>query len=187
MEPVYIETKRLLLRPLLEKDFNQVYLSWLNDPVINEFSQRRPFPYSWEELRSYSDYYLKNPHKGFVLAMTDRDNGTHIGNISLVNIQLIHRCAEIAILIGDKSYWNKGLAAEAIYALTKHAFEEMNLHKLFAGTFNPSFARCVEKLGWKQEGVFRERIWAHGRYHDQLWHGILKCEFTKTDRFELGI
>ena len=175
---VFLAGKRVNLRPLREEDFGEHYLSWLNDPTVNHYSQRRPFPVSWDGMKAYNDYYEKNPQKGFVLAVLDVQNSAkHIGNIALVNIQSVNLCAEIAILIGDKSYWGKGYASESIYLLTKHAFEALNLHKVFAGSFNPAFVRCVEKLGWTKEGEFRERIWANGRYNNQIWMSILKPEF----------
>lgn len=181
---VFIEGARTILRPLAEEDFTPRYLSWLNDPETNAFSQRRPFPVGSGRIRAYNDYYVEHPESGFVLAIIDKEQTCHIGNVSLVNIQPINRCAEIAILIGDTTYWNKGYAAEVIYLVTKHAFEAMNLHRVFAGTFNPAFVRCVEKLGWKREGEFRERIWSQGRYHNQIWLGILRSEFKLIDKFE---
>jgi len=170
---IYLEGKHIFLRPLLEKDFTIDYFKWLNDPFINEFSQRRPFPISFEAMKDYNNYYLKNPQKGFVLAIIEKDNSIHIGNISLVNIQLIHRCAEIAILIGNKDFWNMGYGKESIYLLTKHSFSHINLHKIFAGSFNPAFVKCVQDLGWKKEGEFRERIWLNDKYHSQRWLSIL--------------
>lgn len=181
---VYITGARVILRPLLEKDFTLEYLNWLNDPRVNRYSQRRPFPVGCEEMKQYNDFFLKNPRKGFVLAIIDKKRDAHIGNISLVNIQPVHRCAEIAILIGARAYWNRGYGAECIYLLTKHAFTHLNLHKILAGSFNPAFVKCVEKLGWTREGEFRERIWSHGRYHNQVWTSILKSEFSMREIYE---
>jgi len=181
---IYIKGKKVFFRPLLEDDFTLEYLNWLNDPEVNAFSQRRPFPVSWDEMKQYNNYFSKNPGKGFVLAIFDINNGIHIGNISLVNIQQVHSCAEIAILIGNKKYWNQGYGSECIYLLTKHSFQYLNLNRIFSGSFNPSFVRCVEKLGWIKEGEFRERIWSNGRYHNQIWMAILKSDFKLIDIYE---
>ncbi len=181
---VYLSSKRVILRPLLEEDFTLEYLSWLNDPVVNEYSQKRPFPVGWERMKSYNEYYLKNPQEGFVLAIIDKNKKSHIGNIALVNIQLVNRCAEITILMGNKNYWNRGYGAECMYLLTKHAFNEMNLNKIFAGSFNPAFVRSVEKIGWDKEGEFKERIWCNGKYHNQVWMSILRSKFKKIGAYE---
>ena len=117
--------------------------------------------------------------------MITREEHQHIGNIALVNIQRIHRCAEVAILIGETQYWNGGYGRESIYLVTKHAFLNMNLHRVFGGTFNPAFGKCVEKLGWRLEGELRDRIWSNGQYHHQTWYGLLKREFEMMSEFEL--
>lgn len=184
---IFLETRNLLLRPVLEADFSLTYLNWLNDPEINGFSQRRPFPVSWQGMRSHWDYYSTHPEKGYVLAIINKPNEAFIGTISVVNIQLVNRCAEIGILIGDKGMWNKGLGSEALYGVSKHGFRALNMHKMLAGTFNPAFAKCCKKLGWTQEGAFRERVFSDGKYHDQLWYSLLDREFRLEPRYELKV
>ena len=48
----------------------------------------------------------------FAIKTTDK----HIGNIKLGPINWIHRYGDISLLIGDKDYWGKGIATEAIRA-----------------------------------------------------------------------
>jgi ribosomal-protein-alanine N-acetyltransferase len=182
--PAFIRGKRVLLRPLMDTDYTMDYLNWLNDPVINEYSQKRPFPSGWEDMKKYNDYYLQHPREGFVLAVIEKNDLAHIGNVALVNIQPVHRCAEPTILIGNPRYWNKGYGSECMYLLTKHGFIQLNLNRIFAGSFNPAFIRCVERIGWKKEGEFQERIWSSGRYHAQVWMGILRSEFRILEDYE---
>ena len=181
---VFLEGRRVILRPLLESDYGPTYLGWLNDPGINAFSQKRPFPSGWEAMARYNESLAANPLSGFNLAIVTKSDNRHIGNIALVNVQPVNRCAEIAILIGDRGCWNQGYGAECIYLLTGHAFEAMNLHKVFAGSFNPAFVRTVEKLGWVKEGEFRDRIWSGGRYHSQIWMSVLRPEFKRLSTYE---
>jgi RimJ/RimL family protein N-acetyltransferase len=176
--------KRLILRPLLEKDFNIDYLSWLNDPDVNLYSQRRPFPSDWEEMTQYVENCRQTPKSCLVLAITLQDAGQHIGNISLVNIEPINHCANLAILIGAKEYWNRSYGQEAVYLLTKHAFDSLNLHLVYAGSFNPAFIKMVQKLGWKKDGEIRERIWSNGKYHNQVWLSQLRSDFELRLEFE---
>lgn len=180
---VFLKGRTVDLRPLELSDFTDEYLRWLNDPAVNEFSQRRPFPQSRETMADYQRS-LEQSRSGYVLAIIERETGKHVGNIALVNLQPIHRCGEIAILVGSDEARGRGIGREAIYLVTKHAFEHHNLHRVFAGTFNPAFIRCVEGLGWTKEGVFRERIWSDGKYHDQTWLGVLKGEFQTMHDFE---
>ena len=180
----FIEGKRTYLRPLIESDFSGDYHQWLNDPEVNRFSQRRAFPQSENDCRAFPTYYQNNPGEGMVLAIVITDGDTHIGNIALTNLELVHRSGVLSILLGNKDEWGKGYGAEAIYSLTKHAFQVLNLNRVSAGTFNPAFGRCVEKLGWRKEGVFREQFWAAGSYHDQVNYGILRSDFQSLSDYE---
>ena len=33
----FFETKRLIIRPFLKSDISEKYISWLNDPEVNEY------------------------------------------------------------------------------------------------------------------------------------------------------
>ena len=182
-ELVFIKGERLTLRPLLEEDFTTEYLSWLNDPEVNRFSQRRPYPVGYEGMVSWPRSLEKNPREGFVLAMIAED-GVHIGNISLTGIHPVNRTAEISILLGRKDYWGRGYGAEAVDLLTKHAFQALNLRLVHAGTFSPGFRRLVEKLGWRQEGTLKERVFAGGEYHDITLHALSRAELEERPNQE---
>ncbi|MBU1248325.1 MAG: GNAT family N-acetyltransferase [Proteobacteria bacterium] len=180
---VFLQGRNLTLRPMESSDYTDESLRWLNDPAVNVYSQRRPFPYTRESMPLYQKN-LEAAGNGYQLAIVETGTGVHVGNIALVNIQSIHRCAEIAILVGGTGAQGRGIGREAIYLVTRHAFAFHNLHKVFAGTFNPAFVACVEGLGWKKEGVFRERIWSDGSYHDQIWLGVLREEFRRQPEYE---
>ena len=185
---IYLTGKRVILRPLVEEDFTSEYLNWLNDPLVNKYSQRRPFPISWEDMKSYSNYYMANPQKGFVLAIIEKSKKAHIGNMSLVNIQLVNRCAEIAVLLGNKDYWNKGYGSECMYLLTKHAFTSMNLHKIFVGSFNPAFVRCVEKIGGKRENIVAKLVGGGAMFENSTSHiGDKNVESARSRLTDLNI
>lgn len=178
-EPVFIKGERLILRPLLEEDFTSEYLSWLNDPEVNRFSRRRAYPTSHEGMVAWPRSQAQHPEQGFILALIAED-GVHIGNISLTNLHPVNRTAEISILIGRRDYWGRGYGSEAVELLTAHAFESLNLRLVHAGTINPSFRGIVEKLGWRQEGCLRERVFAEGAYHDQTLHALSREEFRAS-------
>ncbi len=181
---VFLSGKRIYLRPLSDKEFTYEYLSWLNDPEVNRYSQRRRKPTNCSQMTQYIKYYCDHPQEGVILAVIVRKDEMHIGNVALVNIEEVNRCAEISVLIGRKEYWGKEYAAEAIYHITKHAFMNMNLNKVYAGSINPAFIRCVEKLGWKKEGTLKERIWSQGGYHHLVYMSLLRGEFSLIDEYE---
>ncbi len=172
MKIPFLLGKNIYLRPLLEDDIGDNYLSWLNDPNVNKYSTRRYFPTSEADLHLFFGN-LRNNKDLITLAIICIDNDTHVGNIQLGPIEWVNRSAKISILIGEKEYWNKGICQEAIELMTKHAFKTLNLHRLFAGTSNPAFKRIMEKLGWTLEGTLKEAEFLGGKYVDSYVFGII--------------
>lgn len=85
-----------------------------------------------------------------ILAIETPEEG-HVGNIKFGPIDREDSRADIAILIGERSVWGKGIGEEAVYLVTRHLFENEGLARVDAGTTNPAFLRLVEKLGWRRE------------------------------------
>ncbi|MCB4755559.1 MAG: GNAT family N-acetyltransferase [Elusimicrobia bacterium] len=173
--------RSIYLIPFDTGDLNEQYLGWLNDPEVNKYSRRRYFSTTKEDAVRF----LQNLKEGEeVLAIMTKEGDRHIGNIQYGPIDSISHCAEIRILIGDKSVWGKGFGTEAIYLLCKHLFLDRHLHRVEANSCNPSFLRCVEKLGWSMEGRLRERFRMDETYLDFHWMGILSPEFKLNSKFE---
>ncbi len=176
----FLAGKEIVLRPLLEKDFNETYLGWLNDPEVNVYSGRSLAPTSEQQMREYVSHLNANE---WLLAICTKD-GKHIGNIKVGPIDHFHKSADISIMIGDKNFWGKGYARQAMYFVMKHLFQTVGLHRLEAGTINPAFAKSVLALGWKQEGVYREGYFFQGAFVDVLRFSILQQEFKEDAQYE---
>ena len=82
-----------------------------------------------------------------VFAIVTKEKGSHIGNISLQNIDYVDRSAELAIIIGDKRYWGKGIGLEAWKLMMNYGFLVLNLHRLYCGCANKNLGmrRIAEK------------------------------------------
>ncbi|MDA3788956.1 MAG: GNAT family protein [Desulfobacula sp.] len=176
----FIENTHLFLRGVQLSDVNANYCSWLNDPQITRFLEVRHFPVSPEEILRFVSSMDGN-YDYLFLAICQKPDGKHIGNIKLGPINQIHRFAEMSILIGDKTAWKKGFASESIKLLAKFAFDTLNLNRLSAGLYegNTGSFKAFEKAGFKQEGVFRKMRFYKGRYVDQIMMGLLREDFEK--------
>ncbi|RAJ33467.1 GNAT family N-acetyltransferase [Pedobacter cryoconitis] len=174
---VFIEGDRIFLRALKEQDVEGNYSLWLNDPEITYFNSHGRFPMTADKLLKYVSH-INSSQTDFVLAVIDKQTSMHIGNISLQNVSWIDRNAEIAFLLGDKTFWGKGIMEEAAILILKHGFRILNLHRIYCGTSaeNLGMQKLAKKIGMIQEGLRRDAIFKQGKYIDIMEFGILSNE-----------
>jgi len=178
----FIKGRSIGLKPFDMAEPSSMYLEWLNDPEVNQYSSRRFAPTGLRQARTYLDNL---PIGAYVLAVCLLKDGRHVGNLKYGPIDWPNRCAEIEIMLGDKRQWGKGLATEAIYLVTKHLFFSLGLHRVEAKSCNPAFIKVVrEHLGWKEEGRLRQRFRLGGDYVDYIWLGLLDSEFVLHPELE---
>ena len=173
----FIKGEKLYLRPLNENDVAGDYSSWLNDKDVTMFNSHGRFPMSNTALLNYVKE-VENSRTSLVLAIVEKENNKHIGNISLQNINWLDRNAEIAFLLGNKEYWLKGFMAEAAQLIIIHGFKTLNLRRIYCGTSsrNLGMQKLAVKLKMVKEGVRRDAIFKNGEYEDIIEYGILSNE-----------
>jgi ribosomal-protein-alanine N-acetyltransferase len=179
----FIETPRLVLRALRPEDATDDYLSWLNDPAVMRYRGPKAFPSTMEELKGYLAGLVG--HGNLMLAICLRDSGRHIGNITLNSILWVHRTAELSMMVGARDVWGQGFAKEAIYGITRHAFANMGLHRVWAESPNPAFNGAVRALGWTREGTKRQAFLLSGELADVECYAILKPEFKERAEYHV--
>lgn len=176
----FLESDRIALRPLMESDAEGNYPNWLNDQQVNYGNSHHRFPYDSVQA---VEYIRSNRGKrdSIVLAIVDKATNLHIGNISLQSIDYISRSAEFAIILGEKSFWGKGIGREAASMLFHHGFTALNLRRISFGTIsmNHSVKKMAEALGMQLEGVRRQAFFKDGAYYDLLEYGVLRNEFLE--------
>ena len=177
---VFLQGDKVYLRGLNKKDFHGPYFDWLNDPKVTRYLQSGLFPNSKEKMRDNYKQYVSGNGQLF-LAIIDKKNKKHIGNIKLGPINWVHRFSEFGILIGEKKYWGKGFGYEATRLLLDHAFDKLNIHRIRLGVVdeNKSAIRSYLKLGFKIEGKAREQFFIDGKYRDVIYMGVLEDEYRK--------
>ena len=102
-----------------------------------------------------------------------------IGTIGLDGIRWSNGDAFVGIGIGDRDYWGRGYGTDAMRAILRFAFMELNLRRVSLDVFeyNPRAIRSYEKAGFKHEGRLRQALNRDGRRWDMLFMGILREEW----------
>jgi ribosomal-protein-alanine N-acetyltransferase len=102
-----------------------------------------------------------------------------IGLIGLIGINHRQEIAEFYIVIGEKSFWNKGYATQALASLVKWGFDKLKLEKIWAITRKKNLASItlMQKIGFQIEGTLRKEKKVRNKREDVYRLGLLKNEF----------
>jgi len=132
--------------------------------------------YSKDDLEKYLLVAEKNSTLLF-WAIHIKENNKHIGNIKIDPINRYHGFGEYGIMMGDKSEWGKGYAAEATKTIINYCFKEQGLHKIVLGVVEDNLpaVNLYKKLGFVIEGVYKD----HGKY-DGRYCNILRMAFFSS-------
>jgi len=178
MLPPFLETPRLSLRPLVPADADGPYLRWFNDPEVCRYNSHHVFPYRREEALAYIERVARS-QRDLALAIVQRSDGRHIGNIALQAIDPVNRTAEFAIVVGERDCWGKGYSKEAALPLLRHGFTALNLNRIYCGTpaDHLPMRRLATSLGMQEEGVRRQALYKENQYLDLVEYGLLRPEY----------
>jgi len=172
-----MQGKQIYLRKMQPEDANERYLSWINDPQVNQYTETRFDLSTLQNIKDYVDQQINSKDSVF-LAMVLTDTGQHIGNIKIHRIDKTHKNAEISLLIGEKTSWGKGIGAEAISLITQYAFNDLKLNKLYAKCYSNNIGsiKAFEKAGYIREGCMRKQYCFGDVFVDGIILGMLRNE-----------
>jgi [ribosomal protein S5]-alanine N-acetyltransferase len=104
--------------------------------------------------------------------------GKVIGTCTLFNFDRSNRRAEIGFALG-RPWWGRGLMGEALTALLDFAFGELGLRRIEADAdpLNSASIKLLESLGFRREGLLRERWNVGGELQDTVFLGLLAREY----------
>lgn len=174
-QPAFIHGAKVTLRALTMGDLSEAYLGWLNDPEILRYRAPKAFPSTQAGMEQYVMSLGRS--NDLVLAICLKADGRHVGNIALTQLLWVHRSAELSILLGDRNLHGQGIGRDAITALTRHAFDNMGLHRLWSESPNPAFNAIMRRLGWVDEGRKRKAFLLEGRYADIECWSLLREDY----------
>lgn len=182
-----IETERLLLRPFLESDVEDVF-EYLKQPLANCFACMKLN--SLEEAKA--EVQKRAGEKEYHFAIVLKENDKVIGEIE-GHPEAVAPGEEGTFLdtfspcwMLNKDYQGKGYAYEAAHAFFAYLFREKAARRIYAYTddYNLSSQKLCEKLGMRREGFFKEFISFVNNpdgtpcYENTIQYAILKKEWA---------
>lgn len=175
---VTLTSPRLVLRPPRETDIDDLY-TLFSDPRITEVWSHEAWTSRGQAEALYRSI-VEHAHNGtlFQWAVTEPDRDQLIGTATLSAINRTHRSCMIGYAL-IPAYQGKGYAREAVGALIRHAFTDLNLHRIGADLEpdNVGSRGVLDAHGFQVEGRQRDTYWLNGRWYDSLLMSLLEPEW----------
>ena len=173
-----LDGERISLRRLCDRDVDALFTIF-SDPRVMRYWSTPPLrnrQAAVDLLKEIHELFDKRVMLKWGVAL--RNNDVVIGTTTLFNLNLENGRAEIGYGLGSQ-YWGNGYMNEALRTLVSYAFGLLDLRRLEADVDprNTNSIRTVERLGFRQEGLLRERWHVNGEIQDSLFYGLLKREW----------
>jgi RimJ/RimL family protein N-acetyltransferase len=176
-----LETPRLVLRWLEEHDLRalerifshpEVLRYWGGDPTPDAAAARAL-------LQQIRDGFGRRDL--FQWGIARRADDLVVGTCTLARIDARNRRAEVGFALG-REHWGHGYVAEAMATLLGFAFRDLDLVRLEADADprNERSLAVLERLGFRREGLLRERWLVGGEAQDSLVLGLLRREWLRS-------
>lgn len=172
------ETERMILRGLEEKDIPWLFEHFGKDEINRHVVDDNVT--TMEEARELFEAFIRPKPYLFRLGLILKDNGQLVGTIGFYGINREHKRAILGADL-DPAHWGKGLATEAVLALIRYGFEDMELNRIEASADpdNVHSIKLIESTGFIKEGVKRQLDWYKGAFHDDVFYSILREDWVK--------
>ncbi len=174
------------LQSICEGDASDKYVQWLNDSDVNQYLETRFKQQTLESITKFIHQIISNPRE-HLFTIRLKSNNQHIGNIKVGSIKSEHKTAEISLFIGDKNYWRKGIATQAIQLISKYSIEYLYLRKLSAGAYaqNKASTQAFMNVGYIPDAVLTEHCIFNDIPCDLVQVCFLNNQLTKLPEIEV--
>lgn len=164
----------LALAPLSLEHVTDRYIAWLNDPEVVRWTE-----VGVGQTRADVELYVHANVEDKTSALWRIMYGNeHVGNVRLSGISPKHQRAEVALLVGERTVWGRGVGSLTVRCLAEHAFVHMGIHRLQAGIYagNIGSVRAFEKAGFHLEGRRKDYARLDGERVDCLLYAKLAVD-----------
>lgn len=167
-----LQTERLILRPLTHEDATSIQavasVREIADTMISI-----PHPYPDDEAERYVARQIAEFEAGhsITFVIERKVDSTLSGMVEVRDIDHEHSQAELSFWLVVEA-WGHGYMSEALKPILRFGFEELELNRLYAYHMmrNPGSAKVLQRNGFVQEGLLRQRVRKWGKFEDvALW------------------
>ncbi|MDD5922529.1 MAG: GNAT family N-acetyltransferase [Eubacteriales bacterium] len=165
---VPIKTERLLLRPHVIEDADQVYALFGADEKMYEYSGWNPYA-TPEMAKEYVQRCIDSYNDEYFFGWAIEADRRLIGTVGAYDYDKDKNSIELGISIARNS-WGKGYATEAVKAVIGYLAHEKQIRTITAwcASKNIGSKRAMEKNGMKFTGAEKGALKINGKTFDKL-------------------
>ena len=178
-----LEAPRIRLRWLSEDDVDPLFRIFSDGPMMRYWSST-----PMKDRSEAVDLLVRIQRQfaersAFQWGVERKEDGELLGTCTLFAFHRANMRAEIGYCLRSP-HWKKGYMGEALGALIDYAFGILLLRRLEADVdpANASSLRILERLGFRREGLLRERWNVGGVIADSVMLGLLAREWRGAGR-----
>lgn len=163
----------------IERTDLPILLEWRNKPEFRIFFREHK-ELNMENQQSWFDNYVILDSNTRMFAIIELSTQELIGACGLCYIDWVNRSADFSIYLGKNDlYIDDIFSIDAALSMEKYAFEELNLHRLWAEIYSidEKKIKFFNKLQFEQEGHLKETHWTTGRWVDSLYFGKINKNY----------
>ncbi len=174
-----LETDRLRLTMLTKKNITNDYVSWLNDPEINQFLESRFQKHTIESLEKFF-YETDQRDDIYFFAINHKDHNLHIGNIKIGPIDYSNNCTSVGYIIGNKNFHGQGFASESLKRVCEFCFHDLDLFFIDAGVVatNKASIKLLERCKFKKYSTAPKKCNLVYKRDDELRYYINRDDYV---------
>jgi RimJ/RimL family protein N-acetyltransferase len=176
-----LPASRVALRWVTEADVDPLY-GIFSDPAVMRYWSTPPMSDISQARMLVADIHDGfRSRRLFQWGVARLDDDRIVGTCTLFAINGPQGRAEIGYALGSE-YWGRGYMNEALTALVEFAFGQLAMRRLEADVDprNAASIRAVERLGFRREGLLRERWKVADELQDSMVLGLLSREWQKS-------
>ena len=183
-EPVTLTGRYVEVRPLTSAQYSDLYDAlcgpddadlWTYRPVAS--GQPRSLPELWMHLAAVRDA-PELVSFAFVPSEGPRE-GRATGLAVYTGIEPVHGRIEVAGVLFGKALRRTRAATEALHLLMRHAFDDLGYRRVEwkCDGLNEASRRAALRLGFVEEGRFRQHMISNGRNRDTDWFSVIDADW----------
>jgi [ribosomal protein S5]-alanine N-acetyltransferase len=173
--------KLVYLRHPTEEDALGKWHEWFSDEETTKYLGDRFWPNSKDEQLAF--FKSLRDRGRLVLSVVTKDSDTHIGVVGLSSINMVHRFADISVVMGEKEFRKGAYSIEAFGLLLRAAFLRLNLKNiksLYAKSNEASW--LLHRLfKFTIVGEMKELLFCNGHYEDVVMEVLDQSSWLKRN------